>query len=76
MNAGLYVVTVTDANGCTATALADVNQPSSAISTTVTQTFIGCNGAMENTAEVFAVGGNGNSLTSGVVDQPQILPWV
>ncbi len=57
---GLYVVTVTDTNGCTATALADVNQPNSAINTIVSQTYVGCSGAMENTAEVVAVGGNGN----------------
>ncbi len=57
---GMYVVAVTDSNGCTATALADVGQPSSAITPTVTQTYIGCSGAMENTAEVNATGGNGN----------------
>jgi gliding motility-associated-like protein len=57
---GNYIVTVTDANGCTATALADVGQPNSAIITTVTQTFVGCSEAMESIAEVTASGGNGN----------------
>ncbi len=57
---GSYFVTVTDANGCTATALANVGQPASAITTTMTQTYVGCSGAMENIAQVIAVGGNGN----------------
>lgn len=55
---GLYVVTVTDANGCTTTSFVDVNQPLE-ISTTLTQTYFGCSGAMENIAIASASGGAG-----------------
>ncbi len=57
---GIYLVTVTDVNGCSTTATTNIGQPSSAITPTATQTYIGCSGAMENTAEVSAIGGNGN----------------
>ncbi len=51
--AGMYNVTVTDANGCTATATSTVTQPASALSTTLTPTDLTCNninvGSITNT---------------------------
>lgn len=57
LSQGTYTVTVTDANGCTSTANATVNQP-----TVVTATISGftnalCNGACNGTANVTAAGG-------------------
>ncbi|WP_309869988.1 T9SS type A sorting domain-containing protein, partial [Chryseobacterium camelliae] len=54
--AGTYTVTITDANGCTATVNATVTQPT-ALSGTVTQTNVLCNGGSTGTATVTVTGG-------------------
>jgi MBG domain (YGX type)/SprB repeat/Putative Ig domain len=54
--AGSYTVTVTDANGCTATRNYTITQPS-AISTSGSQTNVSCNGGSNGSASVFPSGG-------------------
>jgi gliding motility-associated-like protein len=54
--AGAYNCTITDANGCTATATATVTQPN-AITATVSSTNASCNGGNNGTATVVSVGG-------------------
>ena len=54
--AGTYNVTVTDANGCTATASAVITQPT-AITVTATNTNVSCNGGSNGTLTVSATGG-------------------
>lgn len=53
---GSYVITVSDANGCTATATATITQPSQ-LTITGTMTPVLCNGGSTGTATVTAVGG-------------------
>lgn len=59
LSAGTYVVTVTDANLCTATASASLSQPVSAVSVMATQTRFACFGAVDGEASVSASGSNG-----------------
>lgn len=55
--AGTYTVTITDANGCTATRTFNITQPP-AITTTGTQTNVLCNGALTGSAAVTPSGGS------------------
>ncbi|MGI9650009.1 beta strand repeat-containing protein, partial [Chryseobacterium sp. RLHN22] len=54
--AGTYTVTITDANGCTGTVNATVTQPT-AMSATVSQTNISCNGGSNGSAGIVVTGG-------------------
>ncbi|MBO6183333.1 MAG: hypothetical protein J6O88_01400, partial [Chryseobacterium sp.] len=54
--AGTYTVTITDANGCTGTVSTNVTQPT-AMSATVSQTNISCNGGTNGTASIVVTGG-------------------
>ncbi|WKW46939.1 T9SS type A sorting domain-containing protein [Myroides sp. JBRI-B21084] len=56
--AGSPTVTVTDANGCTATASFVIEQPIPLMIDSVSQTNVKCNGATDGTATVVAIGGN------------------
>jgi hypothetical protein len=56
--AGTYTVTVTDANGCTATQLFTITQPAALVAT-LTTTNVGCPGAADGTASVAVTGGTG-----------------
>ncbi|MCW3104199.1 MAG: C-terminal target protein [Bacteroidetes bacterium] len=56
LTAGTWTVTVTDANGCSATAIFNVTQPP-AITATVAQTNATCNGACNGSATVTPAGG-------------------
>jgi gliding motility-associated-like protein len=58
LGAGSYNVTVTDANGCTATTTATINN-SSSIAATNTVTNVLCNGASTGSATVTVTGNNG-----------------
>ena len=55
--AGTYTVTVTDANGCTASCEAIIMQPSNALSAIVSATIGLCNGDTSGTANIIAAGG-------------------
>ncbi|MBI2966624.1 MAG: SBBP repeat-containing protein, partial [Bacteroidetes bacterium] len=54
--AGTYIITVTDANSCTATATAIVNEPT-AISASIPDGYVSCNGACNGSSTVTANGG-------------------
>jgi hypothetical protein len=55
---GTYIVTVSDANGCTTTATAIITQPSATLAASITaQTNILCNGSSTGEATVTATGG-------------------
>ena len=56
--AGTYIITVKDANNCTATASVTITQPAALVLTT-TQVNVLCNGATTGTATVTATGGTG-----------------
>ena len=58
LTVGAYIVTVTDANGCTAIQTYNITQPT-AITTSGSQTNVTCNGASNGTATVTASGGTG-----------------
>jgi gliding motility-associated-like protein len=58
LGAGIYTVTITDANGCTATANVTISQPT-AITLTITQVNVLCNGGSDGSATVAASGGTG-----------------
>lgn len=57
LKADEYIVTVTDANGCTDTARVAVGEPASGVRATASQTFVGCFGTATGRARVDAVGG-------------------
>lgn len=59
LNAGTYVVTVTDGNGCTATESVEVNSPDAIVVDSIIPIDVLCNGGNSGFAEVFASGGNG-----------------
>ncbi len=54
--AGTYTVTITDANGCTATASATITQPASALSSSATATNATC-GAANGSVDLTVTGG-------------------
>ncbi|MCB0645011.1 MAG: choice-of-anchor A family protein, partial [Saprospiraceae bacterium] len=56
LSAGTYTVTVTDANGCTKTASATINQPT-AITATTTKVDVDCNGANNGSIDLTVSGG-------------------
>ncbi|MFN0212740.1 MAG: T9SS type B sorting domain-containing protein [Saprospiraceae bacterium] len=61
--AGIFVVTVTDANQCTATASVTIGQPASTVSVTASQTRFACWGETDGDAAVSASGSNGAPFT-------------
>ena len=71
LEAGSYVVTVTDSNGCETEAFADVGQPATGISVDLTQTFMGCYGTAGNAAMVTASGGSNPVFTYAWSDPQQ-----
>lgn len=58
LTAGSYVATVSDANGCIATATATIIEPA-AFTTTLTTTNVKCNGACDGTGNIAFTGGVG-----------------
>ena len=58
--AGTYIVTVTDANNCSATASVTINQPPTGVSTSVTFTDVSCFAGNDGVATVNPTGGSGN----------------
>ncbi|MBK8845179.1 MAG: hypothetical protein IPO27_00955 [Bacteroidetes bacterium] len=55
--AGTYTVTVTDANGCTATESQTVTQPTTVNAVVNSFTNIGCNGGTTGTISITTTGG-------------------
>ncbi|MBI3501509.1 MAG: gliding motility-associated C-terminal domain-containing protein [Bacteroidetes bacterium] len=53
---GVYTVTVTDGNGCTATATVSITEPA-VLTTTISSTNVSCNGNCDGTATINASGG-------------------
>jgi gliding motility-associated-like protein len=58
--AGDYIVTVTDANGCTDTANVTISQPASIVTSTTTQTRLACFGQNTGEGKVIPSGGSGS----------------
>src|SRR5690606_22797124 len=56
--AGNYVVTVTDANGCTVSESFTIIQPIPLMVQSVSKTNVKCNGGTDGTATIVAMGGN------------------
>lgn len=58
LTAGTYAVTVTDANMCTMETSINLTQPAAALQiTSISQTFVGCDGSNEGEAQVTVTGG-------------------
>jgi hypothetical protein len=64
LTAGTFTVTVTDANGCTATTSATITQPSALVVTDVVSTAIPCGGS-QGVVTVSAVGGTPAYIGTG-----------
>jgi len=78
MSSGNYTVTVTDANGCTATNVANIGQPSNALNASITSsTNVGCFGNATGSINLSVNGGTGPYTylwnTGGTVEDPQNL---
>lgn len=58
LGAGIYTVTVTDANSCTATTTANVNQPNGLVLSINSQNNPLCNGSLDGSITASATGGN------------------
>ncbi len=72
LNAGSHIVTVTDVNGCTATATAVINEPTQLTATITAFTNVSCFGGSNGTATVTAGGGSPSyqyNWTGGNVSQ-------
>ena len=57
LSAGIYTVTVTDANGCTTTQGFTITQPTALVATAAAQTNVSCNGGANASATVSVSGG-------------------
>jgi gliding motility-associated-like protein len=57
LTAGLYTVTVTDANGCETSADVTIEEPPDAMLVTITRTNVRCYGSADGTAEAVVSGG-------------------
>jgi gliding motility-associated-like protein len=60
LTAGTYTVTVTDANNCTATASAVVNQPAAALGLSTSATAVSCFGGNNGSIDLTVTGGTPN----------------
>jgi gliding motility-associated-like protein len=59
LSLGSHRVTVTDGNGCTATASVNINEPATGVTTTISQTKLGCFGKPSGEATITPLGGTG-----------------
>ncbi len=57
LSAGVYTVTVTDANGCNSTRTFNITQPTALVANVASQTNISCNGNANGAASVTVTGG-------------------
>ncbi|MBK8846202.1 MAG: SprB repeat-containing protein [Bacteroidetes bacterium] len=67
--AGTYTVTVTDANGCTATASYVVTAPVNGLNITETHVNPTCNGSSNGSINITVTGGTAHIPTYGQVEQ-------
>ncbi|MFN7116149.1 MAG: proprotein convertase P-domain-containing protein [Saprospiraceae bacterium] len=61
LKTGSYTLSVTDANGCMVQQAIAVDEPDTALTVAITQTFRGCNGTRGNQATALANGGTGTA---------------
>jgi hypothetical protein len=78
LSVGTYTCTITDANGCTTTSSAIITQPT-ALSSSVTQVNVSCNGGTNGSIDLTVTGGTGPytyNWNSGAytVEDPSGLP--
>lgn len=59
LKTGSYTLSVTDGNGCMTQQLIAVDEPDTALTVAITQSFQGCNGLKGNQATALAFGGTG-----------------
>ncbi len=57
LSAGIYTVTVTDANGCSATAFVEISEPTELIASISSQTNVSCFGGNNGAATILVNGG-------------------
>ncbi|MBK6838089.1 MAG: SprB repeat-containing protein [Bacteroidetes bacterium] len=57
LSAGTQTLTVTDANGCTATCSVTINEPTALVATCSVVSHVSCNGGTDGAADVIASGG-------------------
>jgi len=57
--AGTYIVTVTDANGCTDSTFGIITEPASLVASTIVDSNVSCNGFADGGATASATGGTG-----------------
>ena len=63
IGAGTYVVSITDANGCTTSTSATLTQPASGMSASISnQVNVSCNGLSDGSIIINVIGGSGNYL--------------
>lgn len=73
--AGMYTVTVTDLNGCTAVTTVEVTEPTAPIEVTMTSTDITCHGENDGVITLITTGGTG-SYSYAWNNQPADLNYV
>ncbi len=74
LSAGSYIVTVTDANGCTATSGVTIAQPATPLTVTTTHVNIACFGGTTGTATATPSGGTGPYTYSWNTSPVQTTP--
>lgn len=64
LSAGVYTVTVTDANSCSQTQTVSISEPTAISTSVATQTNVSCNGGSNGGATISASGGTGTLVYS------------
>lgn len=72
--AGTYSVTITDANGCTATNAANITQPSAALSSSKTQVNISCFGLSDGSIDLSVSGGTAGYTYAWTASSGGVVP--